>query len=565
VRERRVWSDALLARPWILVLVVAVFVALPVLVLGQASENDTRVRLKQAHVANASQAATTISMEIAARVFHVRDTLNLLALNPTPETSLLGTAVQHKDRATLQALADAVAQSNVSSVLRVYVAQRGEELNIVNARIVAVAPPNDELLGRRLSDLRDARGAALGAAVGSNSAATPGGTSVIYENTAGPATGIAIAAGVRGDPRATLTGSASGATGPATADALATIVAELDLPRLFTAAALPSLAATDDAYLIRDDLRLVGRARGPVERPLRDLGVDPFIQLAHGSSSAVRTDVPDPLGGGPRVLASATVHFLADNSLASFVSTRVVVARDTSVIDRETDTVLAQLAAARYVLVTLLLAGAYLVAVASGQRARSSVDRERLRLARDLHDLLGRSLSVIAIKSQLARRLAPAGEISRAVDEIGDVERIARESLQDVRQAVDGYRQPSVMAELATGRSALVAAGIAATVDESVGALDPRIDAALAWAIREGVTNVIRHGHAATCEIRLTRLNGDARLEIVNDGPTASVVVTGNGLRGLRERAADRGGSADAGPLPGGGFRLRVTLPLRAP
>jgi len=543
------------------VLAVAVFVALPVLVLGQASENDTRARLKQAHVANANQAATTISMEVAARVFHVRDTLKLLALNPTPETSLLGTAVQHNDRATLQALADAVAQSNVGSVLRVYVAQRGEELNIANGRIVAVAPPDDQLLGRRLSDLRDARGAALGAAIGGNSAATPGGTSVIYESNAGPASGIAIAAGVRGDPRATLNGSASGATGPATADALATIVAELDLPRLFTAAALPSLAATDDAYLIRDDLRLVGRARGPVERPLRDLGADPFIQLAHGSSSAVRTDVPDPLGGGPRVLASATVHFLADNSLGSFVSTRVVVARDTSVIDRETDTVLAQLAAARYVLVVLLLAGAYLVALASSQRARSSADRERIRLARDLHDLLGNSLSLIAIKSQLARRLSSEGD-SRATQEIADIQRVAQESLQDVRQAVDGYRQLTVDAELIGARSALAAAGLRCTMDNSAGRLTPSIDAALAWAVREGVTNVIRHGHASRCDIRLRRLDGDVVLEIVNDGPLADTIVTGNGLRGLRERAADRGGSAEAKALPQGGFQLRVTMPL---
>jgi signal transduction histidine kinase len=190
-----------------------------------------------------------------------------------------------------------------------------------------------------------------------------------------------------------------------------------------------------------------------------------------------------------------------------------------------------------------------------------AADEERLRLGRDLHDLLGHSLSLITIKSQLARRLLVADD-KPAADEVADIERVARQSLQDVRHAVDGYRQPSFAAALAGARAALDAAGIDSTIEQTAGTLPTGVDAALAWAVSEGVTNVIRHSRAAACSIRLTRDGREARLEITDNGAPSASNAPGNGLRGLRERAAARGGRVDAGPLPHGGFRVEVSVPL---
>jgi signal transduction histidine kinase len=195
------------------------------------------------------------------------------------------------------------------------------------------------------------------------------------------------------------------------------------------------------------------------------------------------------------------------------------------------------------------------------QQGMRAADEERWRLARDLHDLLGHSLSLITIKSQLARRLL-GSEASPAALEIADIERVSRQSLQDVRHAVDGYRQPTFATALAGARAALDAAGIDNTVEQTAGTLPTGVDAALAWAVSEGVTNVIRHSRAAACSIRLTRDGREARLEITDNGAASGTEAPGNGLRGLQERAAARGGHADAGPLPDGGFRVFVSVPL---
>ena len=189
-------------------------------------------------------------------------------------------------------------------------------------------------------------------------------------------------------------------------------------------------------------------------------------------------------------------------------------------------------------------------------------DQERLRLARDLHDLLGHSLSLITIKSQLARRLLASGDTARATIEVADLESVARESLQDVRHAVDGYRQPGLASTIAGARTALAAAKIASTIEIDADPLPTPVDAALAWAVREGITNVIRHSGAAACSIRLTRDGDEAHLEIADDGPRQAPRAPGNGLRGLQERASAQGGRVDAGPLPDGGFRLQLSIPL---
>jgi two-component system sensor histidine kinase DesK len=200
--------------------------------------------------------------------------------------------------------------------------------------------------------------------------------------------------------------------------------------------------------------------------------------------------------------------------------------------------------------------------------ARLAVAEERLRFARDLHDLLGHSLSQIALKSELARRLLPATpETEKAAKEIRDIESAARKSLSEVREAVAGYRHPTLDGELRGAREMLEAAGISWWIENTAGALPTSADAVLAWAVREGVTNVIRHSRATHCEVRLARDGEKVRAEIRDDGrsspPEHEELAVSSGLSGLAERVARSGGDFEAGPLPEGGFRLRVSLPLR--
>jgi two-component system, NarL family, sensor histidine kinase DesK len=196
--------------------------------------------------------------------------------------------------------------------------------------------------------------------------------------------------------------------------------------------------------------------------------------------------------------------------------------------------------------------------------ARLAVAEERLRFARDLHDLLGHSLSLITLKSELAGRLLPAAP-EKAATEVHDIEGVARQALREVREAVAGYRQPMLDEELEGARELLEAAGIACRVEREPGKLPPRTDAVLAWAVREGTTNVIRHSRAKRCEIRVTQEGGEIRAEISDDGvgstPHSGETVTGSGLSGLAERVAASGGSLEAKSLPEGGFLLHVSLP----
>jgi two-component system, NarL family, sensor histidine kinase DesK len=204
------------------------------------------------------------------------------------------------------------------------------------------------------------------------------------------------------------------------------------------------------------------------------------------------------------------------------------------------------------------------------QVARLAVNEERLRFARDVHDLLGHTLSTIALKSQVARRMIrrdPDG----AERELGEVEKLTQQSLQDVREAVVGYRKVSLLGELEGARSALEAAGIEATI-RADGDLPEDVGSALAWAIREGVTNVIRHSGASRCEISVTGGGEMAVLEITDDGkglPSlagfAGKESPGTGLRGLGERMRGVGGRLEAGRRAGGGFRLSASIPVQAP
>jgi two-component system, NarL family, sensor histidine kinase DesK len=200
--------------------------------------------------------------------------------------------------------------------------------------------------------------------------------------------------------------------------------------------------------------------------------------------------------------------------------------------------------------------------------ARLAVAEERLRFARDLHDLLGHSLSSITLKSELAGRLlSDAGEEAGAAKEVHDIQAIARGALREVREAVSGYRSPSLEEELAGAREMLEAAGISCRIHNGIGVLPTDIRAILTSTVREGVTNVVRHSRAKRCEIRLTQDDDLIRAEVRDDGrgpgpDSAGGGAGGNGLAGIAERVQAGGGHFVAGPLPDGGFRLRAELPL---
>ncbi|HEX8730727.1 MAG TPA: sensor histidine kinase [Ktedonobacterales bacterium] len=198
--------------------------------------------------------------------------------------------------------------------------------------------------------------------------------------------------------------------------------------------------------------------------------------------------------------------------------------------------------------------------------ARLAVSEERLRFARDLHDLLGHTLSLIALKSELAGRLVSVAP-ERAATEIGDIETAARQALVEVREAVAAYRQPSLASELSAARELLAAADIAFSQRGAAPPLSPAAEAALAWVVREGVTNVIRHSSARACAISFLCEGGALVVELRDDGavqpPDADgTLAGGSGLAGARERITALGGSFTASAAADGGWRLAVSLPL---
>lgn len=183
------------------------------------------------------------------------------------------------------------------------------------------------------------------------------------------------------------------------------------------------------------------------------------------------------------------------------------------------------------------------------ENERLVVEQERNRFARDLHDILGHSLTVITVKTELARKLLDI-DVERARTELEDLERLARESLADVRRAVQGYREISLPGEIARARVGLTAAGVEHVLPNSTDDVPARHRELFAWAIREGVTNVIRHSGAETCTVSLS---ADA-VTVVDDGRGPSTAVeAGNGLSGLEERAAAVGATVRCGPAAGSG------------
>jgi two-component system, NarL family, sensor histidine kinase DesK len=225
--------------------------------------------------------------------------------------------------------------------------------------------------------------------------------------------------------------------------------------------------------------------------------------------------------------------------------------------------------------------------------AKAAVAEERLRISRDLHDLLGHSLSLITLKAELAGRVIGT-DPERAAREIAELETVARRSLTEVRQAVTSYRQPSLAAELVSSRRMLASAGIDCQL-RAPGAysLPPAVDALLAWTVREGATNIVRHSAARHAEITIELTDTQATARLTDDGigprgkglraitgaiaggsaaddggvpggdgAAGSGAAAGSGLAGLAERAARLGGTLSAGAGEDSGFWLRVKVPL---
>ncbi|MFI9119126.1 sensor histidine kinase [Streptomyces bikiniensis] len=208
-------------------------------------------------------------------------------------------------------------------------------------------------------------------------------------------------------------------------------------------------------------------------------------------------------------------------------------------------------------------------------KARLAVAEERLRFGRDLHDVMGRNLSVIALKSELAVQLSRRGR-PEAVDQMVEVQRIAQESQREVREVVRGYREADLRVELEGARGVLGAAGIACAVDAPALDLPPEVQSALGWVVRETTTNVLRHGDARRCAIVLRSEPGAVLLTVENDGAVGAAGerdgagaagVTGgrgagSGLAGLRERLGAVDGTLDAGPSAPHSFRVTARVPL---
>jgi len=194
--------------------------------------------------------------------------------------------------------------------------------------------------------------------------------------------------------------------------------------------------------------------------------------------------------------------------------------------------------------------------------AQLAISEERLRFARDLHDLLGQDLTLAVLNSELVARDLPAGTPAELRTRQAEVAAQVRHALDDLRAAVGGYRQPTLETEVPAARVALEAVGIELRVEDRLGALPGAQAAALAWVLRESATNVLRHSHARACTVRLRREHHSAVLEVEDDGRGGQRDRAGSGLQGMAERVAALGGTLDAGGTPGGGYHVRASVPL---
>ncbi|MBF4163627.1 histidine kinase [Nocardioides sp. CBS4Y-1] len=202
--------------------------------------------------------------------------------------------------------------------------------------------------------------------------------------------------------------------------------------------------------------------------------------------------------------------------------------------------------------------------LATNDNQRLALSEHRNRFARDLHDVVGHSLTVIALKAELARRLVDTDR-DRAIAELDDLERLSREALDDVRRAVEGYREISLTGELARARLALQAAGIETDLPEPahLGTVPDDLAELFAWTLREGVTNVVRHSDARRCTVTVRstslRVADDGR-GVLDVGGAGASPTSGSGLAGLSDRAAAVGAMLSTRALSPG-FCLEVSRP----
>ncbi|GHA64782.1 histidine kinase [Streptomyces tendae] len=228
-----------------------------------------------------------------------------------------------------------------------------------------------------------------------------------------------------------------------------------------------------------------------------------------------------------------------------------------------------------------LLNAVYALDDAKETRVRLAVAEERLRFGRDLHDVMGRNLAVIALKSELAVQLSRRGR-PEAVEQMIEVQRIAQESQREVRDVVRGYREAALEVELAGARGVLSAAGIVSEVTGETAGLPAEVQSALGWVVREATTNVLRHGDAKKVAVTVRMSEGRVVLTVENDGVAETTEdglpggpggpgrsagtggTGGSGLSGLRERLSAVDGTLEAGPVGRGVFRLTAEVPLPA-
>lgn len=197
---------------------------------------------------------------------------------------------------------------------------------------------------------------------------------------------------------------------------------------------------------------------------------------------------------------------------------------------------------------------------ARAELARRAVGEERMRFARDLHDVLGHSLQAVALRAELAERLL-ARDPERVARELAEIQKMARGAVQEVRDVVRGYRVTSLRTELDGATAVLRAAGIDCETPPLPGELPRHVHETLGWVAREAVTNVLRHSGATQCRMTLHADASDARLEIVNDGARRSEGA-GSGLAGLRERLSVVGGRLHSGLIAEGTFQVLAIVPL---
>lgn len=194
------------------------------------------------------------------------------------------------------------------------------------------------------------------------------------------------------------------------------------------------------------------------------------------------------------------------------------------------------------------------------QAAELATTRERLRLADDLHDILGHALEVVAFKSELAARLQSV-DPERAVAEMEEVQRVARQSLREVRALVHDARSTDLRTELAGARAVLDSAGVALVVSGDPDQVGPTARTVFGRVLREAMTNVLRHAQPSHCRIEISSTDGTARLRIANDGVLPGADPAGSGIAALRRYLTDHSGGLDAGPTPDGSFVLCAELP----